>query len=119
MPFSYSLVPGQPQHGPAGIRIGHKTVPPAPENILSWACAQELIKVGVMHTTSRRRAQRQDGTVPSVLDLMHQTQLQQVSQPRECSVLNGGHNQAPTSTTAGPVQSRIALCIVHARCSVR
>lgn len=41
-------------------------------------CMQELIKVGVMHTTSPTRAQRQDGTVPSVLDLMHQTQLQQV-----------------------------------------
>ncbi len=40
--------------------------------------AQELIKVGVMHTTSPQRAQRPDGTVPSVLDLMHQTQLQQV-----------------------------------------
>ncbi len=38
--------------------------------------------MGVMHTTSPTRAQRQDGTVPSVLDLMHQTQLQQVTQHR-------------------------------------
>ena len=40
--------------------------------------AQELIKVGVMHTTSPQRAQRPDGTVPSVLEFMRQTQLQQV-----------------------------------------
>ncbi len=41
--------------------------------------------MGVMHTTSPTRAQRQDGTVPSVLDLMHQTQLQQVTQ-QKCSM---------------------------------
>ena len=54
-------------------------VPVVYKLIVITACAQELIKVGVMHTTSPTRAQRQDGTVPSVLDLMHQTQLQQVT----------------------------------------
>ena len=40
-----------------------------------------------MHTTSPTRAQRQDGTVPSVVDLMHQTQLQQVTRPDNQHIL--------------------------------
>ena len=73
--------------------------------------------MGVMHTTSPQRAQRPDGTIPSVLDLMHQTQLQQVRHSiTSCVPASRGDSSALQTASRqrqGCVPSQPSLCTQH------